>query len=134
MLPEYLVYLTAAYLEDGATDLALVTVEEGLALTKTNLAKNYEPELLRLKGQILAKRELVAEAESHLRSSLKLAREEKAHLFELRSLVALARFLTERERSREAREVLIEGRASLPEPLFALQEGQAMGELLASLS
>ena len=131
-LPYFFAYLAEAYLEDGEDDLCLATVEEGLGLARAILADNLEPELTRLKGQVLAKRKMTAEAELLLKSSLRLAREQTAYLFELRSSLALGRFLIEGARSPEAHGILVEAQNSLPAPLLALKEGQAVQKLLTS--
>ena len=67
-LPYFFAYLAEAYLEDGEDDLCLATVEEGLGLARAILADNLEPELMRLKGQVLAKRKMTAEAELLLKT------------------------------------------------------------------
>jgi class 3 adenylate cyclase/tetratricopeptide (TPR) repeat protein len=132
--PYYLAYLAEAYIEDDKSDFGSATVEEGLELMGTILASNLEPEFLRLKGQLLARQRMAAEAATYLKKSLLLAREQKAALFELRSALALGRLLSESGRASEARGILAETSSRVPAPLLALKEGQAVGELLRSVS
>jgi class 3 adenylate cyclase len=132
--PYYLSYLAEAYLEDNQVELGLATVEEGLTLTRTRLGNNPEPELIRIKGQFLARGGLKADAESHLRNALKMARDHQASLFELRSGLALGTFLGDRGLAADAAQVLGETRDRVPATLLSLKEGQALRELLLSTS
>ena len=80
-------------------------MHEGLHLTQTTLDRFYEPELWRLKGELLLaqskeKKKLarstsrdaqVKEAEQCFQSALKIARERGARSLELRAAMSLAR-------------------------------------------
>jgi class 3 adenylate cyclase len=132
--PYYLAYLAEAYIEDGESHLGYAAVEEGLDLARTILAHNLKPEFLRLKGQLLAGKQMTVHAETHMRNALKLAREQRASLFELRSALALGRLLASDGRSREAHQLLADARHQVPGALLALKEGQALSELLESTS
>jgi class 3 adenylate cyclase/tetratricopeptide (TPR) repeat protein len=96
-LSYYLSYLGEACLLAGATETGLEAVEEGLKLTATNLDRNCEPELLRLKGELLLQRGGDADAaESLLWQSLSTARADGAGLWELRTATSLANLLSAR--------------------------------------
>ena len=129
--PYYLTYLAESHLQDGRFEQGLASVAEARGISETNLSRNSEPELLRLKGELLA-RTRREDAEAHLRSALDLARAQGAALFELRSAVALARLLKEEDRFREARALLTETTTRLPPALLDLPEGQTARDLMSS--
>jgi len=77
----------------GRLDEALGALAQALAVGEKTGERFYLAELLRLKGEILAKKGELAEAESWLRQSIELSRQQKAKLFELRSATELCRIL-----------------------------------------
>ncbi len=74
----------------------------------------YRPEMLRLRGELTARRELgdrlelEVAAESDFHESIALARNMGAKGWELRTTISLARFLTNQGRRDEARAKLAE--------------------------
>jgi hypothetical protein len=84
---------------------ALTKVNEGLHLTQTTLDRFYEPELWRLKGELLLaqskhqrksvrsvdRNAQAKEAEQCFRCGLEIARERSARSLELRAAISLAR-------------------------------------------
>ncbi len=89
-------------------------VEEGLDLVARGLEiadqtglRVAEPELYRVKGELMIKDPgNAAEAERSLRTAIEVARRQSAKLFELRATVSLARLLANRGHRDEARAML----------------------------
>jgi predicted negative regulator of RcsB-dependent stress response len=102
--PLLLAMLAEGGLRLGDLRAGLASADEGLRLTQTTLDRFYEPELWRVKGELLlaqAKEKKqtarsarssvqVKEAEQCLRSALKIARERGARSLELRAAMSLA--------------------------------------------
>ena len=103
--PLLLALLAESGLRPGKLPEGLASVHEGLRLTQTTLDRFYEPELWRLKGELLlaqskekkktprsASRNAQAkEAEQCFQCALKIARERGARSLELRVAMSLAR-------------------------------------------
>jgi class 3 adenylate cyclase/tetratricopeptide (TPR) repeat protein len=87
----YLCYLAEAYLVTGRVQEAHEVLTEALAMSRSNVDKNYEPEMLRLAGEAFLAEGKLAVARDHLVASLEMARAQNAKLFELRSATSLAR-------------------------------------------
>jgi predicted ATPase len=120
----------------GAGDAALAAVDVGLAHAAERGERYYEPELHRLRGEILAHRgrpEDVAEAEAAMRRAVQNARQLQAKSFELRALTGLARLLLREGRGREIRESLAAAREWFAEGLDA-REANEMSEASALLA
>jgi tetratricopeptide (TPR) repeat protein len=104
----FTVLLAEAYSRKGKTDEALAMVSEALRQAE-RIAEliDYE-EMLRLKGELLLKRDPMATeaAEGCFREGLKLARAQEAKWWELRTSVSLARLLRDTDRRDEARTIL----------------------------
>ena len=89
----------------GSLSEGLTAVEEGLHLTQTTLDRFYEPELWRLKGELLlaqakekrkparsaSRNAQVKEAEQCFQDAVKIARERGTRSLELRAAMSLAR-------------------------------------------
>jgi predicted ATPase len=77
----------------GAHEAALATVEDALSEAGRRRTTFDRPELLRLKGTLLASRSPPDErtAYEHLRSAIELARSQGALGWELRAVMSLAR-------------------------------------------
>lgn len=118
--PLMLALLAEGGLRLGNLREGLASVSEGLHLTQTTLDRFYEPELWRLKGELLLARSKVkmktarrasrnlqaTEAEQCFQYALKIARERGARSLELRAAMSLAR-LEQIERKRgEAQDLL----------------------------
>jgi class 3 adenylate cyclase/tetratricopeptide (TPR) repeat protein len=76
----------------GQFDDSLREIENALQMAEDTGERFYLAELLRLKGELLARTGRGTEAESHLHKAISVAREQRARLFELRSAVTLHRF------------------------------------------
>jgi predicted ATPase len=81
---------------------------KGLDAAKATGERCYEPELLRLKGELLVAHRpaLGHEAEACFQRALAVAREQEAKLFELRAVNSLARLWRDQGKRDEARELL----------------------------
>ena len=103
--PLLLALLVEGDLRLGKLREGLASVHEGLELTETTLDRFYEPELWRLKGELLlaqsaekrktarsaSRNAPVKEAEQCFRHAVKIARERGARSLELRAAMSLAR-------------------------------------------
>jgi DNA-binding winged helix-turn-helix (wHTH) protein/predicted ATPase len=119
-------FLAEGYLRAGALTEGLAAVDAGLTVAQETLDRVYEPELWRLKGELLleqskvqspkskARREKirhtgpdnVRDAEACLQHALELARAAQAKSLELRAATSLARRWQACGRAAEARNVL----------------------------
>ena len=135
--PGYLVLLVEAYRQEGQIDEGLRLLAEALASVATTSNRSAEPELHRLKGELLllqaARRQkipttlsvtalgaaakgggatpaspLQTEAEACFRQALEVARHQQAKLFELRATLSLSRMLQCQGKHAAARELLAE--------------------------
>jgi len=98
ILPYYLSYLGEIQLAGGEVDGGLATVEEALAITRTNLGRHQVPELLRLKGELLLGKRDVQGAERALRRAVEIAGADQATVLERRAAASLARFTAQHAR------------------------------------
>jgi tetratricopeptide (TPR) repeat protein len=106
--------------KSGDAPGALVILSDALADISSSQEHTYEPELHRVRGEILASRESghlrsEGKAEASFRSALALARQQRARSLELRAAVSLATFLDKQGRSDEGRPVVREVYASFTE-------------------
>ena len=85
-------------------------VAKGLATAEQTGVRNAEPELHRLKGELLMIKDPgnVAEAERSLRTAINVARRQDTKLFELRATISLGCLLRDTNRRDEARTMLAE--------------------------
>ena len=102
----YLSYLAAAYLRSGRATDGLAVVNEGLSLCQTLLARFYESELLRLKGNLLALQGDCGAADAWLRRALEVAQRQRALSYELRVAMSLGRLLSAQGKKSEGRSLL----------------------------
>jgi predicted ATPase len=102
--PLLLALLAGGGLRLGNLSAGLASVDKGLHLTQTTLDRFFEPELWRVKGELLlaqakerktarstSRNAHVKEAEQCFQSALKMARERGARSLELRAAMSLAR-------------------------------------------
>jgi len=107
--PSALGIFADAYATCGRLDAALQTIDNGLTLAEMRQSPFWSAELLRLKGELLLRRDgakAAADAESLFRRALATAREQEARSFELRTAVSLARLLRRQNRTADARALL----------------------------
>ncbi len=84
--------LAEAYAKAGEAERGLVCIEEGLALVRRIGYSQYEPELYRVKGELLQlKVETEAEAEACFWRAIEVARRQETRWWELRAVIGLAR-------------------------------------------
>lgn len=102
----YLTFLAAAHCAAGQFVEGLAVVDEGLDLCARALARYHEPELHRLKGELLHRRGDLDAADACLRNAVDLARRRDAKSWELRAATSLARLLHERGKRAEARSAI----------------------------
>ena len=102
----YLSFLADALEQAGQLDEGLAVIDEGLELCANALARWHEPELHRLRGSLLARRNEVPAAVTSLRRAIDLARSREARAWELRAATTLAALLRREGNRDEARSVL----------------------------
>jgi hypothetical protein len=92
-------------------------IDEALAFIHANGTRAWEAELLRLRGELLTRREMppersrarsmpTDEAEAALETALVVARRQQSKAFELRAATSLGRWWRDQGRHAEARELL----------------------------
>jgi hypothetical protein len=114
-------------------DEGLELVEEGLQLTRTNLDRYYEPELLRIRGELLLQQQRTTGVESSFSEALERARAHGARALELRVATSLARFWASQGRAAPAQELLGGLYRSFNEG-WKRRDLQAAGTLLSELA
>jgi|SRR5271165_125396 len=101
--------LAAVLASTGRTDEGLAEVDAALRYAEESESLWCMPEVLRIKGEILARRDPTdteAAAEGHLVRSLDWAHRQQALAWELRAATSLARLWQLQHRVAEARELL----------------------------
>ncbi|MBW2293127.1 MAG: hypothetical protein JRG94_12580, partial [Deltaproteobacteria bacterium] len=106
--PYLLALLTEALRVIGREREALTAVDSALSLSANQQSYFWDPELLRLKAEILVSLDPTAgpESEALLRQAIDAARDRGAASFELRSAMSLFRLLAASDHSGEARELV----------------------------
>jgi len=99
----WLSYLIEAHLVAGRSTEGLAVAGEALAPLETGLEVYFEPELLRLQGELLRLSGDALAAEATFAKALGIARRWGARSFELRVATSLGRLLAEQGRAGEAR-------------------------------
>lgn len=102
----YLPYFASACLEAGRPGEAQAVIEEGLDLSRTLMARCYESELLRLRGELLRQQGQVETAEGSFRQALAMAERDGARSYALRTALGLGCLLRDSGREAEARAVV----------------------------
>jgi class 3 adenylate cyclase len=90
---------------------ALEVVSAGISDIASTHEHNYEPELHRIRGEVLGSERSGPlrsdrDAEASLRAALELARDQRALSLELRAALSLEEFLRERGRAEEGRDIV----------------------------
>src|SRR4029453_11393001 len=93
----FLTMLADVLIQNNELDEASKAIEEGLDCVARTGDKFHEPELHRLKGELLSRRNAVEEAAAWLHTAIDIARRQNARVFEFRALVALARLVPDRD-------------------------------------
>jgi tetratricopeptide (TPR) repeat protein len=110
----YLSYLADVLLLAHNAAEGLVVVDEGLALCGSTLGCLPEPELVRLRGELLRVHGDDVGAETNLRQAVALARDRGARTWAFRASIGLGRLLMQRGAEDEARTIITQVRAELP--------------------
>jgi class 3 adenylate cyclase len=132
--PIMLTLSAAQQMHAGHLDAALGTIDQAMKENRLQHAQFYEPEMLRLRGEILLKQAPgdTAAAETAFRQALALAAAQPCRALELRSAVSLATLLRDGGRSSEARDLLAPVYGTFTEG-FERTDLQAAKGLLADL-
>jgi predicted ATPase len=106
--PYFLALLAEAYGTREQPEAGLTMLAEALAFTDTTGARWYEPELYRLKGELLLQlsSDNQTEAEICFHNALAIARNQQAKSFELRAATSLARLWRQQGKRQEAQDLL----------------------------
>jgi predicted ATPase len=130
--PHFLILLGEALAKSGRPEEGLQILEETLALMHRKGEKCYLAEAYRVKGELILMRAekvmvhgespAVADAEACFSQSIKIAQEQRAKSYELRTSMSLARLYQERNKREEAHDLLA--------PIFSsFTEGSDTGDL-----
>ena len=96
-----------AYGKTGQADAGLYQVEQGLDAVEENGKRHFEPELYRLKGELLQLQSSTgSQAETCFRQAIEVARRQETKSLELRSVMSLCRLLQQQGREEEGRQML----------------------------
>jgi class 3 adenylate cyclase/predicted ATPase len=106
--PYYLALLAQAYGIMGQAEAGLTALAEALALVDTTGERWSEPELYRLKGELLLQQssDNQVEAEACFHKALEIARSQQAKSLELRTATSLARLWQQQGKRQEAHDLL----------------------------
>ena len=119
----------------GQPEAGLTVLAEALTLVDTTGERWYEPELYRLKGELLLQQssDNQAEAETCFHHALEIARNQQAKSFELRAATSLARLWQQQGKRQEAHDLLAPVYHWFTEGFDTadLQEAKALLEALA---
>ena len=107
-LPFDLARLAEAYAIMGQSEAGLTAVAEALMFADKTGERWYEPELYRLKGELLLQQSLdnQAEAETCFHHALEIAHNQQAKSFELRTATSLAMLWQQQGKRQEAHDLL----------------------------
>jgi predicted ATPase len=106
--PYYFALLAQAYGIMGQPETGLTVLAEAMTLAETSGDRWYEPELYRLKGELLLQRssDHQAEAESCFAQAMAIAQNQQAKSWELRATTSLARLWQQQGKRQEAHVLL----------------------------
>jgi predicted ATPase len=108
MLPMMDSWLADVHSQSGDHEIAASIVEQTLREISDATGRSWEAELHRQRAEMLLARNpsKIAEAESHLKNAIEVARRQNSKSLELRAAMSLARLLRQQERIDQARELL----------------------------
>ncbi|MGH9606309.1 MAG: AAA family ATPase [Terracidiphilus sp.] len=122
MTPQFSLMMAEAQLKAGRPGEALGAISRGLRYAEEFHEGAQEPELHRLRGEILIAQGATSAGEASLHRAIERAQAQQAKMLELRAALALAKVRRERGRSDEA--------AALLQPIHDwFQEGRDLPEL-----
>jgi class 3 adenylate cyclase/predicted ATPase len=104
----YAILLADAYMKAGRPGDGLNVVTDALAITGHTGCRHYEAELHRMKGELLLKQAVPAEAQAEgcFQEAIKVARSQSAKLWELRAAMSLGRLQERQGNKAQARALL----------------------------
>jgi predicted ATPase len=105
---QYLCLFAKACIATDRLDEGLGALTEGLATAEKNEWRDHEPEMHRLKGELILKQSPsnAEEAVACFRRAIEITHDQSAKSWELRATTSLARLLRDTGRREEAREIL----------------------------
>jgi predicted ATPase len=122
MTPQFCLMTAEAQLRAGRPGEALAALSRGLRYVDESQEHVHEPELHRLRGEILVAQGATSSGEASLCRAIERAQAQQAKMLELRAALVLAKLRREQSRDAEA--------AALLQPLHAwFQEGRNTPEL-----
>jgi predicted ATPase len=131
----FLALLAAVHGSMGQPEAGLMALAEALTLAGTTRVRWYEPELYRLKGELLLQQSAdnYTEAYACFQQALSVARVQQARSFELRAATSLARLWQQQGKRAEAYQLLAEVYGWFTEGFDTadLQEARALLDALA---
>jgi predicted ATPase len=106
--PYWLALMASAHGRVGQAEAGLVATTDALAEVAGTGERFWEPELNRLKGELLLKYDAAneSEAEACFLSAIQIARAQGARSWELRAATSLSRLWQQQNKHAEARELL----------------------------
>jgi hypothetical protein len=102
VVPYFLCLVGEAHALAGELEEALVKLAEGFAMAERNGDRFLLPEMHRLAGHVFETGKRLADAEARYRQAIRIAREQQAKSWELRSATDLGRLLVARGDRAEA--------------------------------
>jgi class 3 adenylate cyclase/predicted ATPase len=102
MTTQFCLMMAEAQLRAGRPGEALAALSRGLAYVESNQERTHEPELHRLRGEILIAQGARAAGEASLRRAMERAQAQQAKMLELRAALALAKLHRTHGQSDEA--------------------------------
>jgi serine/threonine protein kinase/predicted ATPase len=104
--PQFSALLVEALMEAGKIEEGLAAADDALNVATRTGASSWNPELYRLKGELLLMQGAGSEAEALFRQAIDASKKREAKSFELRAATSLARFLQNKGDRTEARQLL----------------------------
>jgi predicted ATPase len=100
--------LAEAFLEAGRAEEGMVVLSESIPRSAAQEQRFCEPEMHRLRGELLLVTGVTHDAEKAMREAIVIARGQESKSWELRATTSLARLLEKRGKRDEARTMLAE--------------------------
>lgn len=105
----YICILAELYMQAGSLPEALATIDEGLALADETGEGFWLPEMVRVRGDILLKRDgITTDVEASYQRAIAIARRQQSKSLELRATMSLCTVWQQQDRSAEAHGMLEE--------------------------
>ncbi len=105
--PGYMSMLAELYLKAGRTEEGLQLVKELLEIVDSKNKRDYEPELFRLKGELLMNTSH-EDTEKCFKKAIEISQKQGAKSLELRAVISLCRLKQKQDKTEEAKQMLSE--------------------------